>query len=232
MATDYTQISMYIDGAWASGTGSRRQPIINPATEETLAEVPLAERADLDRSLAAAGRGFAVWRDTAVETRTRILLEAARLVRERSSRIGEIMTLEQGKPVGEARGEVGRAAGIIQWDAEEARRAYGRVIPTDAGTQLLVLREPVGPVAAFTPWNFPAGSPTRKIAAALAAGCSIIIKASEEAAGTACELVRCFADAGLPPGVLNLVFGVPEEVSSHLIASPAIRFIASCIAVT
>jgi len=226
MATDYTQISMYIDGAWASGTGSRRQPIINPATEETLAEVPLAERADLDRSLAAAGRGFAVWRDTAVETRTRILLEAARLVRERSSRIGEIMTLEQGKPVGEARGEVGRAAGIIQWDAEEARRAYGRVIPTDAGTQLLVLREPVGPVAAFTPWNFPAGSPTRKIAAALAAGCSIIIKASEEAAGTACELVRCFADAGLPPGVLNLVFGVPEEVSSHLIASPAIRFIA------
>ena len=116
--------------------------------------------------------------------------------------------------------------GIIQWDLEEARRAYGRVVPVDTNSQMLVLREPVGPVAAFTPWNFPAGSPTRKIAAAVAAGCSIIIKASEEVPGTACELVRCFADAGLPAGVLNLVFGVPEEVSTHLIASPVTRFIA------
>ena len=226
MATAYPEISMYIDGAATAGSGSRREAVLNPATEEVLGQVPLAERADLDRALAAAARGFAAWRDTPIEARSKILLDAARLVRERSARIGEIMTLEQGKPLPEARGEVGRAAGIIQWDLEEARRAYGRVIPVDANSQLLVLREPVGPVAAFTPWNFPAGSPMRKIAAALAAGCSIIIKASEEVPGTACELVRCFADAGLPPGVLNLVFGVPQEVSSYLIASPVIRFVA------
>jgi succinate-semialdehyde dehydrogenase / glutarate-semialdehyde dehydrogenase len=226
MQAQYPKISLYIDGSWTQGSGTRRQPIINPATEAVLGEVPLAERPDLDAALAAAERGHLQWRDTPVETRTRILLEAARLLRERAARIGEVMTLEQGKGITEARGEVGRAAGIIQWDVEEARRAYGRVIPTDANSQLLVLREPVGPVAAFTPWNFPAGSPTRKIAAALAAGCSIVIKASEEVPGTACELVRCFADAGVPAGVLNLVFGVPEEVSSYLIASPVIRFVA------
>jgi succinate-semialdehyde dehydrogenase / glutarate-semialdehyde dehydrogenase len=226
MATEYSQISMYIDGVWSAGSGTRHEPIINPATEEVIGQVPLAERADLDRALAGAARGFAVWRDTPLEARSRILLDAARLVRERSGRIGEIMTLEQGKPLAEARGEVGRAAGILQWDLEEARRAYGRVIPVDAHSHLLVLREPVGPVAGFTPWNFPAGSPMRKMAAALAAGCSIILKASEEVPGTACELVRCFADAGVPPGVVNLVFGVPEEVSSYLIASPVIRFIA------
>ncbi|MDE2250171.1 MAG: NAD-dependent succinate-semialdehyde dehydrogenase [Gammaproteobacteria bacterium] len=226
MAVDYPEVQMYIDGGWTAGSGNRRQPIFNPATEQVLGEVPVAEITDLDRALAAAARGFAQWRDTAIETRTRILLQAARLLRERAATIGQIMTLEQGKPVTEARGEVARAAGIIQWDAEEARRAYGRIIPVDTQSQLIVLREPVGPVAAFTPWNFPAGSPTRKIAAALAAGCSIIIKASEEVPATACELVRCFADAGIPSGVLNLVYGVPEEISSHLIASPVIRFVA------
>jgi succinate-semialdehyde dehydrogenase/glutarate-semialdehyde dehydrogenase len=136
------------------------------------------------------------------------------------------MTLEQGKPLAESRGEVARVAGTLQWDAEEARRAYGRIIPTDPSSQLLVLREPVGPVAGFTPWNFPAGSPMRKLAAALAAGCSIILKASEEVPGTAQELVRCFADAGVPAGVVNLVFGVPQEISACLIQSPVIRFVA------
>jgi succinate-semialdehyde dehydrogenase/glutarate-semialdehyde dehydrogenase len=226
MAVDYPKISMFIDGVWTAGSGTRREPIFNPATEQVLGEVPIAERAQLDQALAAAARSFPVWRDTPIEWRTRILLNAARLLRERADNIGEIMTMEQGKPLAEARGEANRAAGIIQWDAEEGRRAYGRIIPVDPRSQLIVLREPVGPVAAFTPWNFPAGGPTRKIAAALASGCSIIIKASEETPATACELVRCFADAGLPPGVLNLVFGVPEEISSYLIASPVIRFVA------
>jgi succinate-semialdehyde dehydrogenase/glutarate-semialdehyde dehydrogenase len=217
---------MYIDGAWTAGSGDRREPIINPATEEVLGSVPLAEKSDLDRALAAAARGFVQWRDTPIETRTRVLLQAARLLRERGDRTGEIMTMEQGKPLTEARGEAVRSAGTVQWYAEEARRAYGRIIPVDATSQLTVLREPVGPVAAFVPWNFPAGGPLRKIGAALAAGCSIIIKASEEVPATACELVRCFADAGLPAGVLNLVFGVPDEVSRQLIASPVIRFVA------
>jgi succinate-semialdehyde dehydrogenase / glutarate-semialdehyde dehydrogenase len=222
----YPRIQMFIDGQWKGGSGGRTQPVVNPANEETLGEVPLAEKQELDSALAAAARGFAVWRDTPIEKRTRILLDAAKLLRERSPAIGEVMTLEQGKPLAEARGEAGRAAGIIQWDAEEGRRAYGRIIPVDSTSELLVLREPVGPVAAFTPWNFPAGSPTRKIAAALSAGCSIIIKASEEVPGTAVELVRCFADAGVPAGVLNLVFGVPAEVSSYLVAAKEIRFIA------
>ena len=226
MAADYPQILMYIDGAWTAGSGSRREPVIDPATEEVLGEVPLAEVADLDRALVAAERGFVLWRDTPVEVRTRILLHASRLLRERAQRVGEIMTREQGKPLNESVGEATRVAGTIQWDAEEGRRAYGRIIPVGPDSQLTVMREPVGPVAAFTPWNFPAGSPTRKIAAALSAGCSIIIKASEEVPGTAVELVRCFEDAGLPAGVLNLVFGVPQEVSTRLIASPVIRFVA------
>ncbi|MDE2052918.1 MAG: aldehyde dehydrogenase family protein, partial [Gammaproteobacteria bacterium] len=178
MPVAYPEIAMLIDGAWTPGSTGRSEPVINPATEEVLGAVPHAGPQDLDRALAAAGRGFEVWRDTSVEARTAILLTAARLVRERAADIASIMTREQGKALGEAKGEVLRAAGIIQWDAEEGRRAYGRVIPVDAKSEIMVLRQPVGPVAAFTPWNFPAGSPLRKIAAALAAGCSIILKAS------------------------------------------------------
>jgi succinate-semialdehyde dehydrogenase / glutarate-semialdehyde dehydrogenase len=226
MPLEYPEIAMFIDGAWTAGSTGRGEPIINPATEEVLGTVPHAGPPDLDRALEAAARGFEVWRDTALEARTAILLTAARLVRERAADIASIMTREQGKALGEAKGEVLRAAGIIQWDAEEGRRAYGRIIPVDAKSEIIVLRQPVGPVAAFTPWNFPAGSPLRKIAAALAAGCSIVLKASEEVPGTACAIVRCFQEAGVPPGVLNLVFGVPSEISERLIASPVIRFVA------
>lgn len=226
MAVAYPELAMFIDGRWTLGSSGRSEPVINPATEEVLGRVPHASRDDLDRALAAAARGFELWRDTPIEARTRILMTAARLVRERSQDIASIMTREQGKALSEAKGEVLRAAGIIQWDAEEGRRAYGRVIPVDAQSEIMVLRQPVGPVAAFTPWNFPAGSPLRKIAAALAAGCSIILKASEEVPGTVCTIVRCFEEAGVPPGVLNLVFGVPAEISEQLIASPIIRFVA------
>ncbi len=226
MPVPYPEIAMFIDGDWVPGSTGRSEPVLNPATEEVLGTVPHAGPQDLDRALAAAARGFEVWRDTSVEARTGILLTAARLVRERAADIASIMTREQGKALGEAKGEVLRAAGIIQWDAEEGRRAYGRIIPVDAKSEIMVLRQPVGPVAAFTPWNFPAGSPVRKIAAALAAGCSIVLKASEEVPGTACALVRCFQEAGVPAGVLNLVFGVPSEISERLIASPIIRFVA------
>jgi len=226
MPVDYPQIALFIDGAWTAGTSGRSEPVINPATEDVLGTVPHASADDLDRALDAAARGFEIWRDTPVEARTAILLTAARLVRERAADIASIMTREQGKALGEAKGEVLRAAGIIQWDAEEGRRAYGRIIPVDARSEIMVLRQPVGPVAAFTPWNFPAGSPLRKIAASLAAGCSIVLKASEEVPGTACALARCFQDAGLPAGVLNLVFGVPAQISEMLIRSPIIRFVA------
>ena len=222
----YTEVAMYVAGRWTDGTSGESSEILNPATEEAIGRVPHASQADLEEAVEAAADGFRVWRDMPVDERTTTLLRAAELIRSRAQRIGEVMTIEQGKPLAEARGEVMRVAKLLQWDAEEGRRAYGRVIPVDNETQLTVHREPVGPVAAFTPWNFPAGSPMRKIAASLSAGCSLVIKASEEVPGTACELVRCFEEAGVPPGVLNLVFGEPPSISEYLIAHPAIRFVA------
>ncbi|MFJ7213048.1 NAD-dependent succinate-semialdehyde dehydrogenase [Amycolatopsis sp. NPDC098790] len=221
---DYPDLGLYIDGEWKSGTSG--QPVLNPATGETLGEVPFAGPADLDAALEAADRGFRVWRDTPVAERTAILHRAADLIRARAGEIGRVMTAEEGKPLTESTGEAHRAATLLDWDAEEARRAHGRLIPSGPGETLSVHRVPIGPVAAFIPWNFPAGGPMRKIAAALAAGCSIVIKPSEETPGTACLLARCFAEAGLPAGVLNVVFGVPAEVSRHLIPSPVIRFVA------
>jgi succinate-semialdehyde dehydrogenase/glutarate-semialdehyde dehydrogenase len=226
MAAPYPTVMMFIDGAWTNGSTEASEPILNPATDEVLGQVPHASTADLDRALQAAHKGFRVWRDTPVEARTRILRQAAALLRQRAPDIAQIMTLEQGKPRSESMGEVVRVAAAIEWDAEEGRRAYGRIIPVDRSMQLSVLKQPVGPVAAFTPWNFPVGSPNRKIAAALAAGCSIVIKASEEVPGTACALVKCYEEAGVPAGVLNLVFGEPATISNHLISSPITRFVA------
>lgn len=226
VTSGYGRVAMYIDGEWTEGTSGRYEPILDPATEAMLGQVPLAAPADLDRALEAAARGFVTWRDMPIDERAGILHRAADLVRQRADAIGRIMTLEEGKPLPEARGEVLRVAKLLDWDAEEGRRSYGRIIPVDINTEMTVIHQPVGPVAAFTPWNFPAGSPMRKLAAALGAGCSIVIKASEEAPGTACALVECFEAAGLPAGVLNLVFGVPAEVSERLIASPITRMIA------
>lgn len=223
---EYPELALYIDGAWTPGAGGRSEPVTEPATGRVLGHVPLAEAADLDRALAAAERGFQVWRDTPVEQRSSVLGKAAALIRSRAPEIGRVMTAEEGKPLTESVGEVGRAAALLEYNVEEARRAHGRIIPSAVGETLSVLRVPVGPVAAFVPWNFPAGGPMRKIAAALASGCSIIIKPSEETPGTSVLMARCFAEAGLPAGVLNLVFGVPAEVSAHLIPSPAVRFVA------
>ncbi|WP_129843990.1 NAD-dependent succinate-semialdehyde dehydrogenase [Streptomyces sp. RFCAC02] len=217
---------MYIAGQWCAGAAGRTAPVLNPATGEPVGDVPLAEPSDLDRAADAAADGFAVWRAVPVARRTALLHDAADRLTARADHVGRVMTLEEGKPYAEARGEVLRVADTLRWYAEEARRAYGRIIPSAPGTLLSVRREPVGPVAAFTPWNFPAGSPMRKIAGALAAGCSIVVKASEETPATACEIVRCFDEAGLPPGVLNLVFGDPAEVSARLIASPVTRLVA------
>lgn len=222
----YPPVRMYIDGRWTDGSSGRTLPVTDPATEEVLGEVPLASPADLDAALAAAADGFRRWRATPIAERCEILHRAADLLVERSSAIGRVMTIEQGKPLPEATGEVRRVSGTLRWHADDARRDYGRIIPSADDTVLSVRREPVGPVAAFTPWNFPAGGPMRKISAALSAGCSIVIKASEETPGTACALVECFVDAGVPAGVLNLVFGVPAEVSAHLIPSPVTRLVA------
>jgi succinate-semialdehyde dehydrogenase / glutarate-semialdehyde dehydrogenase len=220
----YTELGLFIDGKWLNGEGRKGEDVINPATGKTLARLPHASKADLDAALTAAEKGFAVWKETSAYDRSKIMRKAADLVRERYDHISKVQTQEQGKVYPESRAEVLTSADIIDWYAEEGRRTYGRVVPgRQKGVRQLVLQEPVGIVAAFTPWNFPTLTPVRKIAGALAAGCAIIIKASEETPGGCIELVRCFADAGLPAGVLNLVFGVPAEVSEHLIPQNAVK---------
>jgi succinate-semialdehyde dehydrogenase/glutarate-semialdehyde dehydrogenase len=220
----YSDLKLYIDGQWLNGEGRKGEDVINPATGKVLAKLPHASKADLDAALAAADKGFKVWRATSAFDRAKIMRKAADLLRERVEHVAKVMTQEQGKVFGESRIEVLTSADIIDWYAEEGRRAYGRIVPgRQKGVRQIVMQEPVGPVAAFTPWNFPTLTPVRKIAGALAAGCSIIIKASEETPGGCVELVRCFADAGVPAGVLNMVFGVPAEVSEYLIPSDIVR---------
>ena len=220
----YNKLELFIDGQWLNGDSRAGEEVINPATEKALGHLPHASIADLDRALEAAKKGFAAWRATSAYERAKIMRKAADLIRERHDAISKIMVQEQGKVYPEARAEVRTSADIIEWYAEEGRRAYGRVVPgAFSNIRQIVVQEPVGIVAAFTPWNFPTLTPARKIGGALAAGCSLILKASEETPGACVEMVRCFADAGLPAGVLNLVFGVPATISEHLIAKQEIR---------
>jgi succinate-semialdehyde dehydrogenase/glutarate-semialdehyde dehydrogenase len=221
----YGELGLFIDGAWRkNGGGNKGEDVLNPATEKPLAHLPHASTSDLDEALESAKKGFAVWRATSAYDRCKIMHKAADLMRERHDAISKIMVLEQGKPYPEARGEVIVSADIIDWYAEEGRRSYGRIVPgRGKGIRQLVIQEPIGIVAAFTPWNFPVLTPARKVGGALAAGCALILKASEETPGACVEMVKCFADAGLPAGVLNLVFGVPSDVSEHLLAKDAVR---------
>ena len=220
----YPDVLLHIDGAWTAAQSGRTLDVMNPATGDVNGTLAHAEIPDLDRALDAAERGFATWRKVSAYDRSKIMRKAADLLRERAEMIAPLMTMEQGKPIAEAKMEAIAGADIIDWFAEEARRTYGRVIPARAdGIYQLSLREPVGPVAAFTPWNFPINQANRKIAIALAAGCSIIVKGPEETPASCMELVRCYVDAGLPPGVVQLVFGVPSEISEYLIPHPVIR---------
>jgi len=206
----YPELQLFIAGEWKNADG---QPVLNPADESVLGIVPHATRADLDAALTAAQEELRVWRHTAPAKRADIILKAARLARERVEEMAIAMTLEQGKPIVQSRLEILRGCDIIEWDATEGRRVHGRVIPSEPGMRHTVLRQPIGVVAAFSPWNFPMSSPARKVAGALSAGCAIILKASEETPAGAVQLVRAFQDAGVPPGVLNLVFGTPAEIS-------------------
>lgn len=219
----YSDVSLHINGEWTKGTGGS-EPIINPATGETLGTLSHASKADLDRALEAAQKGFEQWRKVSAYDRYKVLRKAADIIRSRADDIGKIMTMEQGKPFIEAKGETLLAGDIMDWFAEEARRTYGRVIPPRAeGVYQLVVKEPVGPVAAFTPWNFPINQAVRKCSAALAAGCSIILKGPEETPASCAALVQAYIDAGVPAGVVQLVYGVPSEISEYLIPHPVIR---------
>ena len=220
----YSDVSLMIDGAWTKGAGGRTIPVINPATEEVIGQVAHAEKSDLDRALAAADKGFRQWRKVSAYERYKIMRKAADLMRQRLDEICTIMTMEQGKPLFEAKVETNLAADIIDWMAEEGRRTYGRIVPARAdNVYQLVMKEPVGPVAAFTPWNFPINQVVRKASAALATGCSIIIKGPEDTPGSCAQLIKAFVDAGVPAGVIQLVYGVPSEISEYLIPHPIIK---------
>jgi succinate-semialdehyde dehydrogenase/glutarate-semialdehyde dehydrogenase len=222
--TTYSDVSLMIDGAWTKGANGRTIPVINPATEEVIGQVAHAETADLDRALAAAEKGFRQWKKVSPFDRYKIMRKAAELIRQRVDEIAPIMTLEQGKPVIEAKGETLLAADIIEWMAEEGRRTYGRIVPARGDNiYQLVMKEPVGPVAAFTPWNFPINQVVRKASAAIATGCSIIIKGPEDTPASCAHLVKAFVDAGVPAGVIQLVYGVPSEISEYLIPHPIIK---------
>lgn len=217
-------VKLFIDGEWCAAHSGETLEIINPSTEEVIGSVACADTTDIEKAATAAAKGFRVWRKTSAFDRSKIMRKAADIVRQRVESIAQLLTLEQGKPLGEARLELLAAADIIDWFAEEARRTYGRVIPARTpSVQQAVIKEPVGPVAAFTPWNFPVNQAVRKISAALAAGCSEVLKAPEETPASPAELVRAFHDAGLPSGVLNLVYGRPAQISEYLIPHPIIK---------
>jgi succinate-semialdehyde dehydrogenase / glutarate-semialdehyde dehydrogenase len=221
----YVDTQLFINGQWQQPVEGRTLPVVNPATGQEIGRVAHAGRADLDGALAAAQQGFELWRDLVPAERSKIMRRAAALMRERAGDIATLLTQEQGKPLVEAKGEALAAADIIEWFAEEGFRVYGRIVPSRANVSIrqMVLKDPVGPVAAFTPWNFPINQVVRKVGAALAAGCSMIVKAPEETPAAPAALVKAFADAGLPPGVLGLVYGNPAEISSYLIPHPVIR---------
>ena len=222
-SNDVAELGLFIDGAWRAGEGTERHRVVNPVDNTTLGEAPLATPGELDEALAAAERGFQLWRATEADARAAVLHRTAALLRERADAIATALTREQGKPLGEARGEVMGAAQMFDWYAAEAGRAYGRVLVRPAGQRSVVLKQPVGPVAALSPWNFPVYLLAKKLAPALAAGCSVIAKPPEETPACTSALFVALADAGLPAGVAQCVFGVPDQVSRRLIASPVIR---------
>lgn len=219
-----TETRLLIDGTWRAGAAGRTQDVTNPATGEIIGTLAMAEAADLDEALAAAAQGFRLWRATSAFDRCKVLRKGADLVRQRLDAIAETMTIEQGKPIAEARIEILLSADLLDWFAEEGRRAYGRLVPARAaGIHQMVIKEPVGPVAAFTPWNFPVSQVVRKLGPALAAGCSVVLKAAEDTPASSAAFVAALVDGGLPPGVLNLVYGDPAQISAHLVPHPVIR---------
>ncbi|MEG1455573.1 MAG: NAD-dependent succinate-semialdehyde dehydrogenase, partial [Comamonas sp.] len=224
MSIAYPDTQLLIEGQWQDAASGKKIDVRNPATGEVIGRVAHADITDLDRALAAADKGFQVWRKVSAHERGAIMRRAAALLKERADEIAALLTQEQGKPLAEAKVEIIAGAGIIEWFADESLRIYGRIVPSrKPEIQQLVIKEPVGPVAAFTPWNFPVNQIVRKIGAALASGCSFLCKAPEETPASPAALLKCFVDAGIPAGVVGLVYGDPAQISSYLIASPVIR---------
>lgn len=221
----YPNTQLFINGQWQDAADGRSLAVFNPATGKEIGRVAQAGKADLDKALEAAQKGFETWRDMLPVERAKIMRKAAALIRERAAEIAPLLTQEQGKPLVEAKGETLAAADMIEWYADEGQRVYGRLVPSRFKPEMrqMVVKDPVGPVAAFTPWNFPINQVVRKVGPALAAGCSMLVKAAEETPAGPAAFIKAFADAGLPPGVLGLVYGNPAEISNYLIPHPVIR---------
>ncbi len=220
----YPDVKLFIDGKWITPASGKSLTVVNPATGQKIGNVVHADRQNLDEALASAKQGFKVWRNVSAYERSKVLRQAADRLRSRVDEIATWLTMEQGKPIAESRAEIATSADLLDWFAEEGRRAYGRIVPArSSSVQQLVVREPVGPVAAFTPWNFPVSQMVRKVGAALASGCSIIVKPPEETPASPSVLGEIFKDAGLPDGVLNIVYGHPPEISSYLVPHPIIK---------
>ena len=224
MPTSYPDTKLFINGEWRDALAKENLEIINPATEEVIGKLSHARKEDLDLALVAAEKAFDSWKNISAYERSKILRKAADIVRSKADEIATLMTMEQGKPLIEAKMETMGAADSIDWYAEEGRRAYGRIIPSRAqGVYQFVFKEPVGVVAAFTPWNFPLNQVVKKVAAAFAAGCTAIVKGPEETPASVAELIKAFDEAGMPKGSINLVYGIPAEISEYLIAHPIVR---------
>lgn len=221
--SDYPELHMIINGDRVYAEHRRTQDVINPASGEVIGKLPLADATDLNRALDAASAGFKIWRQSTPHERGRVLRAASQLMLERADELARLASMEMGKPIAEARTEIMMNVGLFDFYAGECQRLYGRVLVRPAGQRSTVIKSPVGPVAAFAPWNFPIANPGRKLGAPIAAGCSVIMKAAEEAPASALAVLQCLLDAGLPPGVAQAVFGVPDEVSRHLVASPVIK---------
>jgi succinate-semialdehyde dehydrogenase/glutarate-semialdehyde dehydrogenase len=220
----YQDLQLYIGGEWQPSRSGAVKAVHDPATEEAVGKIADAGTDDLDRALAAAERGFEIWRNTGTWERAAKMRKVSELIRERIDIIARVMSIETGKPLAEARGETTGTADIFEWYAEETKRIYGQIIePRTRDSRMAVIYQPVGVVAAFTAWNFPAVLPARKIAAALAAGCSIIVKPAGEAPASCAAIVQACHDAGIPAGVVNYVTGNSGMIARHLVSSPIVR---------
>ena len=220
----YESLALYINGEFIGGDGRKTEDVINPATQEVLGQLPHATQADLDHALESAQRAFESWKRSSPMDRSAILRKVAELARANAKEIGRNMTLDQGKPLAESVGEIVSCSEHLDWAAEESRRLYGRVIPPrNPDVRQIVVREPVGVCAAFTPWNFPYNQAIRKVAAAIASGCTIVLKGPEDSPSAIMAIARMFHEAGLPKGCLNIVWGKPAEISDYLIRSPIVR---------
>ena len=220
----YSKFGQFIDGKWQPSQNNETYDVLNPATEEVIGKASKAGEEDVNKALKSAEKGLEVWRNTPPWQRSKIIRKIADLMRERTDVLAKWLTLEVGKPLSEAKGEVGGAADIFEWNSEETKRIYGQIVESRfEHTRMYVKYEPVGVVAGLIPWNFPIVLSSRKISTALAAGCSVICKPDVITPGSVMELMNIINDAGVPPGVVNLLSGDPAQISSQLISSDIVK---------